>query len=65
MARYYESYLKKILSKNGYNYKRTGKGSHEIWYSDITKVTISISRKMGKKLANELLELAPLPDRFD
>lgn len=34
----------KILKNNKCEYKREGKGSHEIWYSPITKKYFTVSK---------------------
>ena len=38
------SALVKILKQNGCYYIRQGKGSHEIWFSPITKKNFVVSR---------------------
>ena len=44
---------------------RQGKGSHEIWYSPLTKRTFSVPANLkSQRLANEILKQAGLPKAF-
>jgi hypothetical protein len=54
--------LRRLLDRAGCHYVRAGKGSHEIWYSPITKrnfpVPIGIK---SRHTANDVLKQAGLP----
>ena len=44
---------------------RQGKGSHEIWYSPLTKRTLSVPANLkSQRLANEILKQGGLPKAF-
>ena len=64
MSKDYDDLLRKELIKHGYYRKRSGKGSHEIWYSDETQESIAVSRRMGRILANSLLKQAKIDKKF-
>ena len=57
--------LKKILSGNGWELLRRGKGDHEVWHNPDTgqKVTIDNGSR-SRHLANDLLKSAGLPKAF-
>jgi predicted RNA binding protein YcfA (HicA-like mRNA interferase family) len=45
--------------------RRTGKGSHEIWYSPINGRTFTLPRSLvSASLANAILKQAGLPKAF-
>ena len=56
--------LTKILKENGCHYVRPGKGSHEIWYSPISKRTFTVPRAKRAATANDVLKDAGLPKQF-
>jgi predicted RNA binding protein YcfA (HicA-like mRNA interferase family) len=54
--------LTKRLREAGCVMKRQGKGSHEIWYSPISRRTFSVPASIkSRRLANEILKQAGLP----
>ncbi|MCL2223114.1 MAG: type II toxin-antitoxin system HicA family toxin [Oscillospiraceae bacterium] len=56
---------KKILSENGYEFLRRGKGDHDIWHNPTTKKSVSVDGKIKLRTsANELLKDAGLGKRF-
>ncbi len=57
--------VKKILTENGCHLERQGKGDHEIWYSPLTKLRITVDGKiLSRHTANGILKQAGLPKRF-
>jgi len=61
----YERKVRKVLKEHGYKFSRQGKGDHEIWYSDITKVSVSVDGKIkSRHSANEILKEARVNYKF-
>ena len=56
--------LKKLLREAGCHFVRTGKGSHEIWYSPISGRTFTVPRCKRAATANSVLKDAGLPKAF-
>jgi predicted RNA binding protein YcfA (HicA-like mRNA interferase family) len=64
MAALYRA-LADILREAGCRLERQGKGSHEIWYSPITRRTFTVPAYIdGRPLANAILKQAGLPKAF-
>ena len=64
MAALYRT-LAEILRESGCRFERQGKGSHEIWYSPITRRTFTVPANIDNKLlANAILKQAGLPKAF-
>jgi hypothetical protein len=43
-----------LLRDSGYQFKRSGRGDHEIWWNPQTKVFVVVDRKLKSKItANE------------
>lgn len=64
MAKLYRR-LTEFLKASGCRMERQGKGSHEIWYSPISKRTFSVPANIDNKpLANAILKQAGLPKAF-
>jgi len=64
MADFYRD-LVKIFQENGCYLVRKGKGSHEIWYSPLTKKHVTVPRTTkSRHSANEVLKQAGLPKAF-
>jgi predicted RNA binding protein YcfA (HicA-like mRNA interferase family) len=64
MAALYRA-LADILREAGCRLERQGKGSHEIWYSPITRRTFTVPANIdGRPLANAILKQAGLPKAF-
>ena len=64
MAALYRA-LADMLREAGCRFKRQGKGSHEIWYSPITRRTFTVPANIdGRPLANAILKQAGLPKAF-
>ena len=54
-----------ILRANGCHLLRTGKGSHEIWFSPITKRPVTVPRTTkSRNTANDVLKQAGLEKKF-
>jgi len=57
--------LRVILLENGCARVRHGKGSHEVWFSPITKRTFPISVTVNSRYtANEILKQAGIDKHF-
>jgi predicted RNA binding protein YcfA (HicA-like mRNA interferase family) len=64
MAALYRA-LTELLREAGCRLERQGKGSHEIWYSPITRRTFTVPANIdGRPLANAILKQAGLPKAF-
>jgi predicted RNA binding protein YcfA (HicA-like mRNA interferase family) len=54
-----------ILKENGCRLVRSGKGSHEIWFSPISERHVTVPRSTkSRHTANEVLKEAGLPKSF-
>jgi predicted RNA binding protein YcfA (HicA-like mRNA interferase family) len=60
----WEKKVKKALLEHGYVFKRSAKGSHEMWYNKDTNVTIIISHKIGRDLANVIMKQANIDKKY-
>ncbi|MCL2054499.1 MAG: type II toxin-antitoxin system HicA family toxin [Oscillospiraceae bacterium] len=57
--------VKSILSDNGCNFVRYGKGDHEIWYSPIVNRNFVVDGKITKRTsANETLKNAGVKQKL-
>ncbi len=57
--------LTDLLREAGCRFERQGRGSHEIWYSPITRRTFTVPQNIdGRPLANAILRQAGLPKAF-
>jgi predicted RNA binding protein YcfA (HicA-like mRNA interferase family) len=56
--------LVKRLKDAGCHFVRPGKGSHEIWYSPVSKRTFTVPRAKRSHTANAVLKDAGLPKAF-
>jgi predicted RNA binding protein YcfA (HicA-like mRNA interferase family) len=64
MANFYRE-LVAILRANGCHSLRTGKGSHEIWFSPIAKRPVTVPRTTkSRHTANDVLKQAGLEKKF-
>jgi predicted RNA binding protein YcfA (HicA-like mRNA interferase family) len=64
MADFYRDVIR-LLRDNGYQFKRAGRGDHEIWWNPQTKAFVVVDRKLKSKItANEILKQAGLPKAF-
>jgi predicted RNA binding protein YcfA (HicA-like mRNA interferase family) len=54
-----------ILRENGCYLVRTGKGSHEVWYSPVSNRHVTVPRSTkSRHTANDVLKQAGLPKAF-
>ena len=64
MAGFYRDLIA-ILRANGCHLVRTGKGSHEIWYSPVNNRHVTVPRSTkSRHTANDVLKQAGLPKAF-
>jgi predicted RNA binding protein YcfA (HicA-like mRNA interferase family) len=64
MADYYRDVIA-LLRASGYEFKRQGRGDHEIWWNPQTRVHVTVDRKLKSKFtANGILKEAGLPKAF-
>jgi predicted RNA binding protein YcfA (HicA-like mRNA interferase family) len=64
MAEFYGD-LVRILQANGCYLVRTGKGSHEIWFSPVSNQNVTVPRSTkSRHTANDVLKKAGLPKSF-
>lgn len=64
MADYYRDVIR-LLRDAGYEFKRPGRGDHEIWWDPRTGVHVSVDRKLKSRFtANGILKEANLPKAF-
>lgn len=65
MAPTFDRTLREALRDAGCTFVRQGKGSHEIWYSPITKRNFPVPLGiMSRHTANAILRQAGLPKAF-
>ena len=61
----YEKLLCQLLSQNGCHFVRHGKGDHDIWYSPITKLHITVDGKIkSRHTANAVLKQSGIKYKF-
>jgi predicted RNA binding protein YcfA (HicA-like mRNA interferase family) len=64
MADYYRDLIR-LLKDSGYEFKRQGRGDHEIWWNPISGVHVTVDRKLRSRFtANGILKEAGLPKAF-
>lgn len=64
MADYYRDVVR-LLREAGYEFKRQGRGDHEIWWNARTGVCVTVDRKLTSKFtANGILKEAGLQKAF-
>jgi hypothetical protein len=55
----YEKQVRKKLSENGCTFTRHGKGDHDVWYSPITGLPITVAVKIDSRYtANGIMKRA-------
>lgn len=52
------------LKEAGCEFRRHGKGSHEVWYSPITDRTFAVPKTKRRAPANAVMKDAGLPKSF-
>jgi predicted RNA binding protein YcfA (HicA-like mRNA interferase family) len=64
MADYYRDVVR-LLRESGYEFKRQGRGDHEIWWNPTTGIRVIVDRKLRSKFtANGILKDAGLAKAF-
>jgi len=61
----YERAVRKKLSENGCHFVRHGKGDHDIWFSPITKLPITVDKEIeARHTANGIMKRAGIKWHF-
>jgi len=61
----YEKKVRKILAENGCYLLRHGKGDHDIWFSPITKLPITVDGEIvSRHVANGIMKRAGINWHF-
>ena len=61
----YEKKVREILSENGFEFVRHGKGDHDIWYSPITNKNFPVDGKIKSRyIANEIMKQSGIKYHF-
>ena len=64
MADYYRDVVR-LLRENGYEFKRQGRGDHEIWWNRETGIRVTVDKKLTSRFtANGILKEAGLSKAF-
>ena len=64
MADYYRDVIA-YLRAAGFEFKRQGRGYHEIWWNPRLKISVTVDRKLqSRNTANGILKQAGLPKAF-
>ena len=61
----FEKRVRKILSENGCEFYRRGKGDHDIWFSPITNKRFPVDSKIkSRHVANTIMKQANIKHKF-
>jgi len=61
----YEKKVRKKLSQNGCYFLRRGKGDHDIWFSPITNIPITVDNVIkSRHIANVIMKRAGIDHHF-
>lgn len=61
----YEKLVREELKRNGCYFVRHGKGDHDIWYSPITCLHVTVDGKIKSRFtANEIMKQSGIKKRF-
>ena len=61
----YEKKVRDKLKEHGCYFVRRGKGDHDIWYSPITEVNVTVDGKIkSRHTANEIMKQSGIEFRF-
>jgi hypothetical protein len=61
----YEKKVREKLSEYGCTFKRHGKGDHDIWYSPITNLPITVDGEINSRhVANGIMKRAGIDYHF-
>jgi len=64
LAKDFYAEIVRRLKDSGCEFRRHGKGSHEIWFSPITKRTFTVPRTKRRATANDVMKDAGLGKQF-
>lgn len=65
MVKGYYHQLVAALKNAGYEFRRRGKGDHEIWYHPDTRMSVAVDRNsLSRHLANAILKQAGINRHF-
>ena len=61
----YEKKVRELLLQNGCSFVRRGKGDHDIWYSPITRRSVTVDSKIkSRHTANGILKQSGIKEKF-
>jgi hypothetical protein len=61
----YEEKVRALLAEHGCTFHRHGKGDHDIWYSPLSKIYLTVDGKIkSRHTANAILKQAGIEYRF-
>jgi predicted RNA binding protein YcfA (HicA-like mRNA interferase family) len=61
----YEKEVRRILTQNGAEFVRRGKGDHDIWFSPLSGKNLPVDGKIkSRHVANEIMKQAGILYRF-
>lgn len=61
----YEKKVRVVLKEHGCSFVRHGKGDHDIWYSPITGINVTVDGKIkSRHTANEIMKQCGIDHRF-
>jgi hypothetical protein len=61
----YEKKVRQILKESGCNFLRHGKGDHDVWYSPITNLPITVDGEIkSRHVANAIIKRAGIDYHF-
>jgi predicted RNA binding protein YcfA (HicA-like mRNA interferase family) len=64
MADYYRD-LVRVLRESGFEFRRQGRGDHEIWWNPKSRISVTVDRRLRSEFtANGILKEAGLPKKF-
>jgi len=61
----YERKVREVLSEHGCRFHRHGKGDHDIWFSPVSNLYLTVDSKIkSRHTANAILKQAGIDFRF-
>ena len=61
----FERKVRKVLSENGFVFKRRGKGDHDVWHNPISNRTATVDGKIkSRHMANKIMKQAGIYHKF-
>jgi ubiquinone biosynthesis protein Coq4 len=61
----YEKRVREVLKENGCYFQRHGKGDHDIWYSPITNMPVTVDGKIkSRHTANGIIKRCGIDYKF-